>query len=230
MKKITYIVFIFFFICCGKKTNDLDFEKNVMTEIFPNLIDSTCVDTRIFLNPPPMYGKYTTDAEGHVWIDTTKATEKQSKELAEWKKNIAKIKSDTSKVIIAFDPKIKNSREDLKKNFEKHFTNAKLFIPKTKNETEYILDFKNIKLNNNFEIKNISKFPKERGQIWETKYNFIFSGVVYFSRIQFDKQKRFGILDAGFYCGRLCGQGFRIFIKKVNNKWIIDKIEETWIS
>lgn len=26
------------------------------------------------------------------------------------------------------------------------------------------------------------------------------------------------------------GQGSRIYIKKINNKWVIDKIEGTWVS
>jgi len=54
--------------------------------------------------------------------------------------------------------------------------------------------------------------------------------VVSFSRIQFDKNRQFGILDGGFVCGRHCGQGFRIYIKKVNNNWIIDEVEGTWIA
>lgn len=230
LNKTIFVLLIIFFASCEKKVTEIEFEKNVMTEIFPSLIDSTCIDIRLMKNFPPKYGESIYDKTGHyIEIDSTKATKEEKLKLLEWKKRTLEIKKDTSKIIIAFDPKIKNSRENLKNDFEKHFPNAKLFIPK-ENETEYILDFKNIELNNKFEIKNVSEFPKDRDVIWETKYNFLFSGVVYFSRIQFDKQKTFGILDAGFYCGRLCGQGFRIFIRKVNNKWIIDKTEGTWIS
>ena len=202
-----------------------------MTEIFPSLIDSTCIDTRLMTNFPPKYGESIYDKTGHyIGVDSTKATREEKRKLSEWKKRTLEIKNDTSKIIIAFDPKIQNCRKDLKHDFEKQFPSAKLYKPKAENDAEYILDFKSIKINNKFELKNISEFPKERGVIWETKYNFLFSGVVYFSRIQFDKQKSYGILDGGFYCGRLCGQGFRIYIKKVSNKWIIDQIEGTWIS
>jgi hypothetical protein len=231
LHKTTFVLLLIFFASCEKKISNLEFEKNVMTEIFPNLIDSTCIDIRLMTNFPPKYGESIYDKTGHyIGIDSTKATTSEKLKLLEWKKRTLEIKNDTTKLIIAFDPKIKNSRDSLKNDFEKHFPKAKIFKPKAENETEYILDFQNIKLNNKFELKNISEFPKERGAIWETKYNFLFSGVVYFSRIQFDEQKTFGILDAGFYCGRLCGQGFRIYIKKVNNKWIIDEIERTWIS
>ena len=233
MKKIItsgLIIIIIFFTSCEKKITDLEFEKNVMTEIFPSLIDSTCIDVRLFANFPPEYGESIFDNTGHyIGVDSTKATLEQKRKLLEWKINTEKIKNDTSKIIIAFNPVLKNDSQDLKDDFEKHFKNAKIFILKEKTESEYRFEFKNIKLNNKFELRDISQFPKGRA-IWEKKYDFVFSGAVFFSRIQFDKDKKFGILDGGFACGRLCGQGFRIYIKKVNNKWIIDEVEGTWVS
>ncbi|WP_264554126.1 hypothetical protein [Flavobacterium sp. N2038] len=234
MKKLlnlALLIVIILFSSCKKKITDLEFEKNVMSEIFPSLIDSICIDIRLFTNFPPQYGESIFDETGHyIGVDSTKATKEQKRKLLEWKINTEKIKRDTSKIIIAFNPLLKDNSQDLKEDFKKHFKNAKIFIAKEKKETEYLFDFKNIKLNNKFELRNISQFPKERGAIWVTKYNFVFSGAVIFSRIQFDKDKKFGILDGGFVCGRLCGQGSRIYIKKINNKWVIDKIENTWVS
>jgi hypothetical protein len=228
---LALIIVIILFSGCKRKITDLEFEKNVMTEIFPSLIDSTCIDIRLFTNFPPEYGESKFDKTGHyIGVDSTKATKEQKQKLLEWKINTEKIKKDTSKIIVAFDPILKDNNQDLKENLEKHFKNAKIFISKEKKESEYIFDFKNIKLNSKFELRNISQFPKERDAIWETKYDFVFSGVVFFSRIQFDKDKKFGVLNGGFACGRRCGQGSRIYIKKVNNKWLIDKIEGTWVS
>lgn len=217
MKKISFLIFIatsLFFTSCKNKISDLEFEKKVMTEIFPDLIDSTCMDTRVFTNFPPEYGESIFDKKGHyIGVDSTKATKEQKQKLVEWKINTERIKKDTSKIIIAFDPTIEYSGEDLKEYLEKHFKSTKAFVPKEKIYNEYIFDFKNIKLNNRFELRNINQFPKERGKIWETKYSFNFSGAVFFTRIQFDQTKKFGVLNAGFACGRLCGQGFRIYIK-----------------
>ena len=56
---------IVLFVSCQKKITHLEFEKNVMTEILPSLIDSTCIDTRIYMNPPPPYGKMIFDSTGH---------------------------------------------------------------------------------------------------------------------------------------------------------------------
>ena len=234
MKKLlnlVLLILIILFCSCEKKLTNLEFEKNVMTEIFPSLIDSTCIDIRIFLEPPPIVGKIIYDNEGnYVRVDSTKGTNEQKQKLLDWKNHIKNIEKDTSKIIIAFDPLIKDNSRDLKEDFKTHFKNSKIFLSKEKKETEYIFDFKNIKLNNKFRLKDIALFPKNNKAIWKAKYNFIFGGVVSFSRIQFDKNRQFGILDGGFVCGRHCGQGFRIYIKKVNNKWIINEVEGTWIA
>lgn len=232
LKGLLIIIMIFLFVSCEKKVSEVEFEKNVLTEIFPSLIDSTCFDVRVFRNFPPKYGEIIYDKKGnYIRIDTTKATIEQKIQLLKWKKRTLEIEKDTSKIVIAFDPKIKkNKRKNLKEDFEKHFVGSKLYNSKIEDSLEYFLDLGDIKLNNKFKLKNLSDFPKERDSIWQAKYDFNFSGIVYFSRIEFDKQKRFGILDGGFVCGRHFGQGFRIYIKKVESKWIIDKVEGTWIS
>ena len=196
-----------------------------MTEIFPSLVDSICVDCRILFLPMPLGKSIYDKNNNYIGRDTSNIKAEREK----WKKELVKIKNDTSKIIIALAP-IRKIRGDVNSDFEKHFPKIKLYVLKEEMDVEYIFDFKNIKLNNKFELKNLSEFPKERGAIWNTKYNFVFSGVLDFSRIQFDKDKRFGVLDAGFGCGSKFGQGSRIYIKKVNNKWVIDKIEGTWVS
>lgn len=225
-QKITSLLILLIFVSsCEKKQTELEFEKSVMTEIFPSLVDSICVDCRILFLPMPLGKSIYDKNDNYIGQDTSNIKADREK----WKKELVKIKNDTSKIIIAFAP-VRKIRGDVYSDFEKHFPKIKLYVPKEEMDVEYIFDFKNIKLNNKFELKNLSEFPKERGAIWNTKYNFIFSGVLDFSRIQFDKDKRFGVLDAGFGCGSKFGQGSRIYIKKINNKWVIDKIEGTWVS
>ena len=209
----------------------MEFEKNVLTEIFPHLVDSVCVDCRIIMNPPPMFGEYIFDKNGkYVRTDSLKATKDEKSKYEKWKKLRNKIKKDTSKLIVAFAPELRKIRDNVKLDFEKHFPNVMLNKTKNGTKTIYDFDFSKIKLNNKFKLKNLNEFPKDRYVIWETKYDFIFSGILDFSRIQFDKTKQFGVLEAGFGCGGKCGQGYRIYIKKKKNKWIIDKIEGTWVS
>ena len=221
----TLLILLIFVSSCEKKQTELEFEKSVMTEIFPSLVDSICVDCRILFLPMPLGKSIYDKNDNYIGRDTSNIKSEKEK----WKKELVKIKNDTSKIIIALAP-VRKIRGDVNSDFEKHFPKHKLYVPKEEMDVEYIFDFKNIKLNNKFELRNLSEFPKERGAIWNTKYNFVFSGVLDFSRIQFDKDKRFGVLDAGFGCGSKFGQGSRIYIKKINNKWVIDKIEGTWVS
>lgn len=226
--KITFILTTILFTSCEEKMNEVDFEKSVMTEILPVLIDSVCVDTRLSLNPPPMFGKYTTNLSGHVSIDTTQATEIQRKKLAEWKKGIEILKNDTSKIIIAFDPKILPYKQKYKTVISKNNPNDTSLKLPTDSSKIYVLDLKKIKLHGKFILKNLNEFDKNK--IFEREYQFNFSGVFHVTGIKFDKRKETGILDVGFLCGRLCGHGGTVYIKKVKNKWLILKIESTWIS
>jgi hypothetical protein len=216
---------------CEKKATEMDFEKSVMTEIFPSLVDSICVDSRKMMPPPPM-GENVYDKAGHyVRTDSTKATREQKIEYSEWKKERDKLEKDTSTVIIAFDPFLTKNEKLIE---ESKFYFPKVEIYKTKNveELKFRFDFEKIKLNNKFKIKNISEFPKVEfpSHINDLKYDFVFSGEFYLTRIEFDKKKNFGVLEGGFdYCGK-CGRYFIILIKKVNNKWVIDKLQLTGVS
>ncbi|REG91124.1 hypothetical protein [Flavobacterium aquicola] len=229
LQKTTFIFLVILFANCKKSDCDIEFNKHVLTEILPSIIDSTCVDIRIFSNPPPPYGKMLFDKEGRFTkIDSTKATAKEIQRLKDWKKDIAEIKKDTSKVIIAFDPKISPYEKEYELIVIKDFPNdtlKKLIANKTK---EYLLNYKSIRLNGKFMLKDINEFDREN--IFERKYKFNFSGILRVSGIKFDKKCESGILDVGFTCGRLCGYGNKIFIKKVKNKWKIIKMEGTWMS
>lgn len=97
--KITFILIIVLFASCKKDENDLEFNKKVLAEILPSIVDSTCVDTRIFSNPPPKYGKAIFDKEGrYVETDSTKATQKEIENLKNWKKNVAEIEKTLQKL------------------------------------------------------------------------------------------------------------------------------------
>jgi hypothetical protein len=207
LQKTTFILILILFASCKKNDNDIkfnrdiEFNKNVLTEILPSIVDTICVDVRIFLNPPPIYGKRIYNKEGHyVKTDSTKATLEEIKNFKEWKQQVSDVEKDTSKVIIAFDPK----------------------------SLPYTINFMNIQLNGKFKLKNINEFDKKN--IFERKYKFNFSGIIRVSGIKFDKNRESGILNADFSCGRLCGYGTKIFIKKVKNKWKIIKMQDTWIS
>jgi hypothetical protein len=220
--KTTFLIsFLILFAKCEKKVDDSDFEKKVLTEIFPKIVDSICVDSRK-MNPPPKFGIETWSKGNIIKVDTSKATNKERIEYQNWKKEQQRVDKDTSKIIIGFDPYLLNYGENRVYN-ESNLYNSSF--------STYKLDYSKIKLNNKFKIKNITEFPKaEKLFLYELKYNFVFSGFLEISRIKFDKSKKSGVLAGSFgYCGK-CGRGYVIYIKEINGKWVIEKMKDTWIS
>lgn len=87
----------------------------------------------------------------------------------------------------------------------------------------YPLNLSEIENRKRFILKYTSEFPKGF-KIWEREnYNFLFSGTLRMSRIYFDKEKRVGLFYCSYACGRLCGEEAIICIRKINDKWTIDK-------
>ena len=81
-----------------------------------------------------------------------------------------------------------------------------------------------------FRFKHLSELqPAAEYENWIAKYPK-FAGVLVFSNIKFDVTKEYGFLNVSYYCGGKCGLGYKITIKKIDHKWVISKVEDTWIS
>lgn len=210
---------------CQREVSNHEFEKKVFYEIFPNLIDSVCIDTRIYGSFPP-HGKSIFDSRGKfIYSDTSNIIAERKL----WREKIKLLKNDKAKLVIAFDPNILESHFDNSEEFKKFSLSDLQPVMLDADSLSFSLDINKMRSRGKFYLMNANKFPKGR-EIWDKRYNFIFNGALSVNRIQFNKTKTVGVLSAGFYCGGKCGQGFRIFIKKNNNKWQIVKIDPTWIS
>jgi hypothetical protein len=81
-----------------------------------------------------------------------------------------------------------------------------------------------------FIFKHLSELPRDIEYYnWKAKYAK-FAGVLVFTNIKFDVSRESGFLEVGYYCGGRCGLGYKVTIKKMGNKWVIIKVEDTWIS
>ena len=84
--------------------------------------------------------------------------------------------------------------------------------------------------NRKFIFKHLSELPPAINfKNWAAKYPK-FVGVLVFSNIKFDVSKTSGTLDVSYHCGDRCGLGYVVTIKKVDDKWVISKVKDTWIS
>lgn len=229
------------FFNCEQKTEltNLEFEKKVFYELFPELSDKMYNDIRLMPTPPPPSPKYLTEKGFDTRNDYHKALKDWEKSddyqhrLNDWKERRDSIINDETLIYIAFPDSINQfEREDMYELIN-HFNDQKLVVDSKAFDLEngFKVDFEKLKSNNQkLRFKPISEFPKGR-EFWTTNYDFNFQGSLSFSRILFDKTKTFGVLNAGFGKGSLDGSGCRIFIRKdENGNWIIDKIKGTWVS
>lgn len=208
---------------CEKKQSELEFEQSVAYEIFPALMDSLHFDVR--LKPPPPPRPVFNEKGEIIGTDTTGI----GKTLADYKKRKAELKADSVKLVIAIRDSVYALENSEKNQLLKHFSKHKLSLDTTDLSVEYKIDLNKLIADNKLKFKYLSEFPKG-SNIWKKEYDFCLSGTTSLSRIQFDSTKSFGILRSGMGCGRLCGVGVSVFIRKKNNKWIIDKIIVTEIS
>ena len=185
--KTTFLLsLLIHFSNCEKKIDDVESENNVLTELFPKIVDSICIDSRK-MNPPPQFGIETWENGNIIKVDSSKATNNEKISYHNWKKEQKRVDNDTSKIIIGFDPYLLNYGEKISnesKLLHYNFSNFKF-------------DYSKIILNRKFKIKNINEFPKaeklllsDRVLLYEQKYNFVFSGFLEISRIKLAKTKK----------------------------------------
>ena len=235
------MIISFTLLNCEKKTEltNLEFEQKVFYELFPELSDKMYTDIRLIPTPPPPSPDYLTERGFDTKSDYNKALEDWEKSedyqnrLNDWKKRRDSIIIDTTLIYIAFPDSINRFEKEDIYELISHFNHQKLVVDSKDFELDsgFKVGFDKLKSDNKkLRFKPISEFPKGR-EFWTTNYDFDFGGSLSFSRILFDNNKSFGVLNAGFGRGGLDGSGCRIFIKKdENGKWNIDKIVGTWVS
>lgn len=231
MNLFKIIILIILFCSCSQKQTDLDYEKKVMDEIFIDLINLLYDDpaTGPFISRPPPPGGYKSEEHRK---NTLLEIEKHRKEF---ELNKLRIQNDTSRVlIIVFDTIYKTVNE----NKEFHYKDMKnvVFLNDTaSNNSAYVIDHSLFAKNEKylFDYRSNYAYPNGRPFFRALRANpplNHFGAVVNFSRISFDKERNHGVLSAGISHGPLDGYGCRIYLKKENEKWVIDKIALTSIS
>ncbi|KAB1068521.1 hypothetical protein F6U93_06215 [Tamlana haliotis] len=221
--KLTFVIILMFLlsISCDKKHSELEFEKSVANEIFPALLDSVFHDTRLAPPPPP--------PPNSEWSDSTAVKWDESKMIAEYEKRRAELEKDTTKLVVAIVDSTYRINERAKKELLKFYDNYEIELDTINITESYKINLTDLKHADKFQLKYRSELPAT-SKVWKGDYDFYLSGITGFSRIQFDRTKSYGVMISGFGCGRLCGFSGLVFIRKVDEKWIIDKVMVTAIS
>lgn len=205
------------FSSCEKKQTDLEFEQSVAYEIFPALMAELHYNTRLGPPPPPT-PIYDTN-EKLIGYDTIIA----ERTMTEWQMKLAEFKADSVRLVIAVDDSTRLLEKEEREELLKYFSDKNLILDTSDLSKNYKIELNRLKAEPKLKFKYRSEFPAA-SDMWSEEYDFHLSGTTGFSRIQFDATKSYGILHSGFGCGKLCGTGFRVLIKKEKGKWIIEKM------
>jgi hypothetical protein len=175
-------------------------EPSVFYEIFPALIDTLHYERRAALY--------------EVTNDTFR---------------LDSLARDTTSIVIAIIDTLQYLKKDDYLRLQNHLNSSSKELDSLNEDSLRILDIAKLKASDKRIIfKPISAFPTGLA-FWKTDYNFYLSARFSFSNILFNKDKSRGLLHVGYVCGPYkCGEGFLVYLKKEKDRWVIDKIEDTW--
>ncbi|WP_290291844.1 hypothetical protein [Lutimonas halocynthiae] len=193
-----------------------------MDDIFLALVDSLHTEIRVGFRPPPPL------SNGIVMNDSIKKSHSQilKKTLLEYRRNLDSVRNDTSKLNIAIHDTVYDARKRNLLNYLKSKKYKEYEWDTENGSAIYRIDLSDFQENKLFRFKYGSELPLDQNQ-WHKLGIYELIG---FSTIVFDTAKTYGAMNAWSYCGRLCGSGFLVFLKKEKGKWLIDKVELTSVS
>lgn len=215
---------IFLLFSCNKKQSNLEFEQTVFYEVFPAIIDSIRLGPKIMMPPPP---PPIIDNEGNfIGVDTIAWNKIDTK----YERELLAFNTDSFDCFASIIDTVYELADDDIIMFVKMYNLTLADLDSNSRVLKYRIDTSNLKPSKlRMRFVYASQFDANK-DYRKTRYFSEYLGVIGFSRIQFNMDKTKGVLSCFHSKGRLCGGGFRIFIKKVKNSWLIDKVELIWIS
>ena len=217
MRKISLLLICSFLLLSFKSEER---ELDILYSLFPEIVSYAYHDIRLNkepLPPPPE-------------MDSIEEKDYRNK----WEERRLKLLSDTTRAIILIPDTTfyhKYDQEEYEKQFKKHFDNKNLKIKQVELNKTIHLELNKLKTNNKrVRFEYVSKYPDEKKNKYRWNAERKFDGILRVSRIRFDQTQNFGYFILSYYRSPLDGWGSIIFIKKVDNKWIIDGSADGWIS
>ncbi len=233
MKDYLSCFFVLFILlsCSNKFEEGSTLEQQVYQDIFPELVDKTFQDFRKL--PVPPLAPYSPNATSNEHTKKYKDKEEMDEAFSQAVEN-HKIYLDTTDfaplTVIVSDTVAKYSKKDKlisrhnNINFDTEYIKSsfKIDVSKIEMPVGYDLKYKSAFSESIEELKKADweKYPNK-----EQRHLHKFSGELNLYQIYFNEETTYGFLHVGFYCGKLCGCSYRVFVKKINKKWVIDDIQ-----
>lgn len=220
---ISIFAFCLIISCTNKNGGQPDFDKSVMREIFPSLLDSMFVEITFSITPPRI-AELVDSVTGKKKLRTVEIST-TDKDLI--KKELNSCERDSNYITIVLRDSIHALYKDELEIFKSKYSLTKDTTSITFIKNSYLLPLNDIAVRPCFKLISSSRYqPTAKDSMMYVRQ----LKEVSFSRIIFNDYKTHGMLTCEYVCGGLCGNGFRVFIKQVNSQWIIDYIEHAWIA
>lgn len=210
MKWISAILLLFVLQGCTSKNEPAqNFEQDVFDQVFHEIVDSTYRDKRLYTFHCPNGNPLIKD-DLLVGFDNPECN-KQFNLLRKDSLDLVLAVEDSASVMNLIDkPSISKEYQPL-------------------NSTSFQINLA-LHQTKKFNFRYLSELPEDiEFQNWHIKYAK-FIGSLAFSRIYFDKEKKRGIISVGYSCGGKCGRGYLISISNHGQKWVVEKVIDTWIA
>ena len=202
--------------CQAKRENPAELQQKVFEDIFVELLNETFRDYRKIPIPP----RPLTDSLKKAF-NIVKKRHQQYLDTTQFEP-LHVIVFDTLKVWPI--EMLKNSSSG----------NRKYDLDTINSTGEFVIDLSKIVLPPDYVLRYRSEFQEDiYNYIRNENFKFShdnrnlrkFSGTLGLSRVYFNESKDYGVLNVQFVCGKLCGCSFKIWVRKVDNNWIIEEVE-----
>ena len=223
-KQIAYILLILFTLTNCK--NDLITKEKILNDIFPQLIDSFHI-SRTNIYPPPPPPVYDNDSN-FIGTDTIAG----NLILLENKRILNQIDSvDSRLLLVIIDSCFEIDLEDL----QGRTYGEKELIIRILNNNENLkkasrkLNINQIDLGDDYQLMYESELKRKYDNIWRIK-DRKFGGIISISKIYFDKEQNYGLLQFDIYPFYSEGSSYYIIIERIDKKWVVKRIYTNWIT
>ncbi len=204
-------------------------DEQILSDIFASLIDSLDVRFRTFppIPPPPIFDM---DSGINV-VDTFD----QEKALQEYQEYLGRLDSlDTRTIIGLIDARINIEWDYLKSGSYSQVAFVDDLIHENGNPGKTIPKWipNQIATPDDYRIILKSQLIKDNSNKWAPYRHYKFAGYLGISSVYFTQDKKHGMLQVDYYYMPMPFDGFGnyVLIEKVNNKWRIIRLLESWVS
>ncbi len=217
-RKLSFLILILIALTsCNKNPQS---EEKIISDIFPQLIDSLHIKWNPLPLPPPQ-PIFDKDSK-LVGVDSIN----MKQIITEHQKYLDRLDSiDSRTLIVITDTCFIINCDDLTSiTYSNDDLVCKLIIlNESKKNVSQQLNPDKINIPNDFKL-----IKKEDSNIWTTLRNRKFAGLLEFSKIYQLENNDFGLLQVNYYYNELNGYSYFIIIEKFEGKWQINKLFRNW--